>query len=340
MPGGIVNGVSWASSAALLSEALGGVGTSLTVSAAQAAVSDGSSASGPEEHTAIIVPTVLQMTTDAVNFWTGLTCLYDPYHIPEEGRDSLPICMFHVKKITSTFTNEVSKKRVILYEPVEDTRASADIMADPLRAGVMQTVVDNVVKNPRTYNMEVIVPFKPVGRYMREGFKTITDMLGALRELLYADDAILPWVDSAISSVYSGLNAVRSTLAIAEETLPSLGGASYINMNSLEAMADSCRTLCMKMWTGYDYKFVLITNMSYDKDPKEDDVFRATLSLQEMPVLAISKPGNLKTGTINLNPVSALQSASTIPLKMLTGVAAAAGGKSKISEAALNVKGG
>jgi hypothetical protein len=61
-------------------------------------------------------------------------------------------------------------------------------------------------------------------------------------------------------------------------------------MNSLEAMAESCRTHVMKMWTGYNYKFVQITNLAPDKRGNEDDVFRVTMTLQEKNVLAVTEP--------------------------------------------------
>jgi hypothetical protein len=115
-----------------------------------------------------------------------------------------------------------------------------------------------------------------------------------------------------------------------------MDGVSYINMNSLEAMADSCRTLCMKMWTGYDYKFVMITSMTYDKDPKEDNVFRASLALQEMPVLAVSKPESPKVNSIDRNwavtAITAVQGALISPLVAMTGVKQAAGSGEKWSK--------
>jgi hypothetical protein len=291
----------------------------------------------PVNYTGIIVPTMLQMATDVLNYWTSMTCLYDRYWSAEQDKVTLPVCMFHVKKITSTFSNEVSKKRVILYEPAEDDRADTEKMADPLREGVMQTVVDNVVKNPRTYTMEIIVPFQPIGRYISEGVKTVSDMAVAFSDLLggSAPGGFTDWWEGIFSSVFALLKTANTAAEFAGK-LPGMGGVSYINMNSLEAMADSCRTLCMKMWTGYDYKFVMITNMTYDKDPKEDNVFRAALTLQEMPVLAISKPAALRTNNIDRNKavtaILAVQGALISPLVAMTGVKQAAGSDEKWSK--------
>jgi hypothetical protein len=324
MPGGPVNGVSWAAMSSL-------AGGGAIASALRRGKTDNND---PVNYTGIIVPTMLQMAADVLNYWTSMTCLYDRYWSAEDDRITLPVCMFHVKKITSAFSNEVSKKRVILYEPVEDGRTDAEKMSDPLRAGVMQTVVDNVVKNPRTYNMEVIVPFQPIGRYISEGVKTVSDMVVAFSDLLGGSTpgGFTDWRGGIFSSVFSVLKTANTASEIAGK-LPGMDGVSYINMNSLEAMADSCRTLCMKMWTGYDYKFVMITNLTYDKDPKEDNIFRATLTLQEMPVLTVSKPAEPRANKIDRNwaatAVTAVQGALVSPLIALTGVKTASEDSSK-----------
>jgi hypothetical protein len=318
MPGGPINGVSWAATL---------TGGNALVSAAMRNRVDNND---PIHYIGIIVPTMLQLATDTLNYWTSMTCLYDRYWSAEPDRVTLPICMFHVKKLTQTFSNELSKKRVILYEPAGDTKLTAKDLSDGMRTAVMQTIVDNAVKNPRTYTMEVIVPFQPIGRYINEGVKTVSDMIVALSDLLGGSNAggFTDIWEGFFASVFALLKTA-STAAEFAGKLPGMDGVSYINMNSLEAMADSCRVLCMKMWTGYDYKFVMITGLTYDKDPKEDNVFRATLSLQEVPVLAISKPSPLKPKSIIRNWVvtatTAVQGALISPLVAMTQVKQAAG---------------
>jgi hypothetical protein len=65
--------------------------------------------------TGVVIPTILQMATDALNYFTSMTCLYDRYWSPDPNKITLPICTFHVKKIVPTFTTETSKRRVIMY---------------------------------------------------------------------------------------------------------------------------------------------------------------------------------------------------------------------------------
>jgi hypothetical protein len=304
---------------------------------ASAAMRGSADSNDPVNYTGIIVPTMLQMAADVLNYWTSMTCLYDPNWSAEEDRVTLPICMFHVKKITPAFSNEVSKKRVILYEPGNDEKISSGELANGLRPKVMQAVADNVVKNPRTYTMDVIVPFQPVGRYINEGVKTVSDMVVAFSDLLGGNTpgSFTDWWDGIFSSVFSVLKTANTAAEFAGK-LPGMDGVSYLNMNSLEAMADSCRTLCMKLWTGYEYKYVTITDMAYDKDGKEDDIFRASLKLQEMPVLTVTRPENKDTSNINRNwavtAVTAVQGALVSPLVAMTGVKKASGGKTAWTE--------
>jgi hypothetical protein len=315
MPGGPINGVPWSATAGLgvASGASGAIG----------------SAADDRSYTGIIVPTMLQMASDALSYWTSLTCLYDRYWVAEDETVTLPIALFHVKKISTTITKEVSKKRVILFEP-EGNLTAAD-MADPLREGVMQTVVDNIVRNPKQYDLEVIIPFQPVGRYVTEGVKTFTDMVSGFSDLVGKDTpgGFTDWWEGIFSSVFALMKTANTAAEFAGKLpISNMDGGSYINMNSLEAMADSERVLCMKMWTGYDYKFVTVTNFRHEKNPQENNVFRGTLQLQEIPVLQITKPSSMQPNAIKRNwavkAVAAVQGTRTRPLLWLTQIEEAA----------------
>jgi len=156
-----------------------------------------------EGGTVVIIPTLLQMSTDLMEYWTRLTCLYDRYWTADPDKVTLPICMFHVKKITPTRQVETSKKRVILYE-AKDTTATA--MADTARLPVMQTIIDNSVRQPVTYNMEIIVPFQPIGRYITDGIKFLTDIMTSFTNMFGSDEKVMNFmngVQSAISTIFT-----------------------------------------------------------------------------------------------------------------------------------------
>jgi hypothetical protein len=317
MPGGPINGVPWSAMAGLLP------GGAAIASAARRDADP----NDPVNYTGVIIPTVLQIASDVLSYWTDMTCLYDRYWVPDPDKVTLPVCMFHITDITPVYSVETSKKRVILYEPQGDETLSAKELADQLRENVIRSVIDNSVKQPTTYSMEIVVPFQPIGRYVTEGVKTVSDMISSFSDLLGGTEFTDVW-EGVLSSVFAFLKTAGTAAEFAGK-LPGMNGVSYINMNSLEAMAESCRTLCLKMWTGYDYKYVQITNMTFKKKGTEDDVFRATLTLQEKPVLAVSRPGNMTAHAIKRNwavtAISAVQGALVSPLISLTGVRDAAG---------------
>jgi hypothetical protein len=262
-----------------------------------------------------------------------MTCLYNRYWYPVDDMITMPIAMFHVRKITANQQNETSKKRVMLYEPQE--RAAATDPSDTLREGVMQTVVDNIVKQPKTYTIDALVPFQPVGRYVSDGVKIMEDMMVSFTNLIGGDNEIGKEISDWMAAIFSVTSeAARYTGRIVD--VASMFGSSgvdqagTINKNSLEAMADSGKILCMKMWNGYNYTFVSITGLSFDKDPKEDDVFRATMQLQEMPVLQVtqgprSDQADMRRGW-RAQATAATMGLLAKPLVAITDVDSASGG--------------
>jgi hypothetical protein len=276
------------------------------------------------------VPTILQLSADALSYWTSMTCLYDPYWSATE-KMTLPVCMFHVTSVVETWSNDISRKRVILYE---EPGSVAD-MSKPLRKSAVETIADNIVKNPKTYAIEAVAPYAPVGRYVSDGVKGFAETLLFLAEVASSDpshrDAIIGAVDAAMGAVKGMLGAAEKTLNVVNSFTE--GGAGTLNKNSLEAMADSGRTLCMKMWTGYDYKYVAITGLAIHKKPTEDDVFRVAMQLSEVPVLSVTEPTDLQDAgrpsrTATERVIGAMHGALAEPIIGMTGVRAEdAGGK-------------
>ena len=112
---------------------------------------------------AVVSVLAIRMTEDILRAFWGTTMLINQYFVPEPGKLTFPWCFFHVTKITEQWQNEVSTKRVILYEP-----QTKEKLHDQLREGVMQSIVDNIVKQPKTYNMDIIVPSFPIAALQRD----------------------------------------------------------------------------------------------------------------------------------------------------------------------------
>jgi hypothetical protein len=167
-------------------------------------------------------------------------------------------------------------------------------MLDPLREGAMQVIVDNVVRQPKTYSLEIIVPFQPLGPYIVRGVTEFTQMIGGFIDIFGGDSAIY---ESIFAIAFAIVKAAQRVADIATK-FPTTDDAAFLNKNSLEAMAEDQKILTMKMWTGYQYKYVFITGLTLEKQPLEDGVFRGTLQVQEMPILSITpvdaKPPDIK----------------------------------------------
>jgi hypothetical protein len=273
----------------------------------------------------IIVPTMLQMASDALDSFTHITCFYNKYWYDRADMMTLPICFFHVNKIREVMSMTTSEQRLILYEPQKREQLSASELADPVRQGAMQTIVDNVVKQPKTYEMEVTLPFLPVSQqFVRTGNDLIQVIAGFI-DVFGGDSTVY-------TNIFAGVTAVFKTVQQMADVItkfPDTDDAVFLNRNSLEAMFDSQKVVCMKMWSGYQYKYVLITGCTIEKRPAEDGVFRATLQLKELPVLTITPPNAGAPAKINRNwaatAVRAMQGTLTWPMYKLTGVQKEAG---------------
>jgi hypothetical protein len=282
-------------------------------------ISTGGAPLGP-----VIIPTALQITSDVVDKITHLTCLYDRYWYREEGRITLPLALFSIKKIQETWHNDVSQKRVILYE--RENKTTSKTASDTLREGVMQTIADNIVKRPKTYELELIIPFQPAQVF--SGYLSdITQFTLGLLQLFHPESSVLDTISSVLSGIQSVASAATKVVNAASQFAD--GEAQFVNKSSLEAMAESNRILTMKMWYGYYYKYVVITDLRISKEPLEDGYFRGTMTVQEMPVLSVTKPSDASIAPVERNlagiVTEAVQSALVAPLIALTGVRSGSG---------------
>jgi hypothetical protein len=281
-------------------------------------VSTGGAPLGP-----VIIPTMLQISHDIVDKITHLTCIYDRYWYREAGRITLPIALFYTKKLQETWRNDLSQKRVILYE--RENKTTSQGISDTLREGVMQTITDNIVKHPKVYELELVIPFQPAQVF--SGYLTdITQFTLSLLQLFRPEKGVFDGVFSVLGGIQSMSAAAAKVVDAAAQFAD--GEAQFVNKSSLEAMAESGRVLTMKMWYGYYYKYVVITDLRISKEPLEDGYTRGTMTVQETPVLSVTKPGDAKLAPVTRNMgivTEAVQSTLAAPLIKLTGVRSGSG---------------
>jgi len=282
----------------------------------------------------IIIPTTLQSAADMLSYVDSMTCLFDPRWVPQQSKITLPIVFFHINSIRETHKTNVSTKRVVLYEPMADIDASA--ASNQVRSSVMRSIVDNAWREPKTFLINAVLPYQPAGRYIKEAIQTVSATVLGFMSLLGVDvdkPVLGAAVNAAWSAAFSSVSTALKMMSISADAvgkLPGMNGVSYINKNSIDAMAEGAQILCMKMWTGYDYEFVIIESMDVEKKPLEDDVFRVTLQVKVVNVLTITKPSKATPNILSRNwaskAISTAQKALSAPLIAITGVDQATGG--------------
>jgi hypothetical protein len=136
--------------------------------------------------------------------------------------------------------------------------------------------MDNVVVQPKQYQMEVIIPASLIGPYHLQGLSR----LAALIDYLQLTDNDI----RGLSSVKTGIQYAQTTVNTFQtasdliDTVMGLSGSSAqmatINKNSIDAMAGAGHVVCFKKWTGYDYSYGIITKLDITKRPSEEGVSR------------------------------------------------------------------
>jgi len=257
----------------------------------------------------VVVRTVLDIARDSINYWQNMTYFFNKWWAPDPQKITLPFCFFQIVKYSETHRAETSQKRVILFEPPEETNpnAAGDIR-NPVRQGLMQTITDNVVIHPKEYQMEIIVPFQPFGRFVRQGIqmsKYIQEALGVMSDgsstesPIFGIEAsgmefILRQFDAAFKKSHDAGVALEQQLRRIENPANStalkgeLNPTDMVNKNSLDQMFERGSILEFKTWMGYDKKYVVITEKTAEKKGTEDDIWRVSLTVKEMPVLSLN----------------------------------------------------
>jgi hypothetical protein len=247
------------------------------------------------DHAPILVRTVVDgISKDAISYWQNMTCFFNQWWYPQPERITFPFCFFHITKYSESHSLETSKKRIIMYDPPEERGAQQTTRQDPVRRGLMQTMVDNTVIQPKTYNIEAIVPFLPFGRYVNQGvfvgsvFNALAGQMGAAG-ISQSDIDYLERQLNTTGMLQRIKPAQRDQKFILEqETQTMTNSDAMVNKNSLDQMFETGAIVQFKTWMGFDYKYVIIRDKTIEKRAGEDDVWRVSMTLEEMPILSLT----------------------------------------------------
>lgn len=256
------------------------------------------------DDTSITFVTAVKYSKQIVEEFNHLTFLFDPnWNVKNNVVPTLPVCFYRVETCEEVMDSDVSTKQMLFYN--DSTQPSTDSQT----SGLMNVVADNIIIKPKQYKMKVLLPandvFIPIGSVLFNlqqqtaisataiknnlFLNTMSDMMSANASPVaswiwtFVKDLALQWdvKSGAPDSIVTG-NDFQSWWKSVTET-------PMFNKNSLEAMWRNRSVLKMKTWDSWRYKYVVITNLSISKEPTADGIFECSMSVQEVPMLNVSK---------------------------------------------------
>lgn len=239
--------------------------------------------------------TGLKYDTNVVKALNNLTFLYDPNWEYESQNPTYPIAFFYVKKQTEDMASETSQKPMLFYNTEGDNK-------DSVKAGLMNIVADNIIIKPKAYKLDVLVPMN-MDTFFSGGYFNINNVVNT-NAFMFSSGA-----NQGNKQLSSVMNIASKTMGILRTLFTALYGteisASSIftmlcqqqdyNKNSIEYMWRNRRILKLKMWNGWQFKYLVIRNFEVTKDGENGSFFEGTLTCQEMPIITLKNRSSVAT---------------------------------------------
>lgn len=239
--------------------------------------------------------TGLKYDTNVVKALNNLTFLYDPNWEYESQNPTYPIAFFYVKKQTEDMASETSQKPMLFYNTEGDD-------TDGVKAGLMNIVADNIIIKPKVYKLDVLVPMN-MDTFFSGGYFNTNNVVNT-NAFMFSSGA-----NQGNKQLSSVMNIASKTMGILRTLFTALYGteisASSIftmlcqqqdyNKNSIEYMWRNRRILKLKMWTGWQFKYLVIQNFEVTKDGENGSFFEGTLTCQEMPIITLKNKSSVAT---------------------------------------------
>ena len=239
--------------------------------------------------------TGLKYDTNVVKALNNLTFLYDPNWEYESQNPTYPIAFFYVKKQTEDMASETSQKPMLFYNTEGDNK-------DSVKAGLMNIVADNIIIKPKVYKLDVLVPMN-MDTFFSGGYFNINNVVNT-NAFMFSSGA-----NQGNKQLSSVMNIASKTMGILRTLFTALYGteisASSIftmlcqqqdyNKNSIEYMWRNRRILKLKMWNGWQFKYLVIRNFEVTKDGENGSFFEGTLTCQEMPIITLKNRSSVAT---------------------------------------------
>lgn len=239
--------------------------------------------------------TGLKYDTNVVKALNNLTFLYDPNWEYESQNPTYPIAFFYVKRQTEDMASETSQKPMLFYNTEGDGK-------DSVKAGLMNIVADNIIIKPKVYKLDVLVPMN-MDTFFSGGYFNINNVVNTNAFMFSSGDNQGNKQLSSVMNVASKIMGILRTLFTAlygteisaSSIFTMLCQQQDYNKNSIEYMWRNRRILKLKMWTGWQFKYLVIQNFEVTKDGENGSFFEGTLTCQEMPIITLKNKSSVAT---------------------------------------------
>lgn len=231
----------------------------------------------------VTVITGIKYNANLVRTFNNITFIYDPNWEYEAGNPTYPIAFFYVKSMNESMTSDVSTKPMLFYN-------SESGASDGTKAGILNIIADNLVIKPKVYKLEVLIPANS------STFKNSSFNISNMANVWSFLGSKSSDTDKTMSQVTQVVNV---SFGIIESLLKGLYGTAVsvssicnmllqqqdYNKNSIEFMWRNRRILKLKMWNGWQFKYLVIQDFECNKTGENGDFYEGTLTCQEVPIL-------------------------------------------------------
>lgn len=241
--------------------------------------------------------TGLKYDTNVVKALNNLTFLYDPNWEYESLNPTYPIAFFYVKKQTEEMASEISQKPMLFYDSASESGK------DSVRAGLTNIVADNIIIKPKVYKLDVLIPMN-MNTFFSGGYFHVGNVASA-NAFMFSSGAnqgskqlssVMDFASKTMGILKTLFNAIYGSEMSANSVFTMLCSQQDYNKNSIEYMWRNRRILKLKIWNGWQFKYLAITNFEVTKEGESGTFFEGTITCQELPIITLkSEAGALKT---------------------------------------------
>lgn len=247
--------------------------------------------------------TGVQYSLSMLRALNNITFIFDPnWEIGNTEMPTFPVCFFHVKNQHEIMEADISQKTMLFYND------NSVLSSSGLKGAMTNVVADNIVIKPKQYKLDIIIPFDDLSlltdNFMLSSINGVTTTLVTGVQRTESGFNQFQAYMNCVTPAYEILKALISNLITtdygsAKDIATNILSTPDYNKNSLEAMWLNRCILKMKVWNSWRYKYVAITNLDISKEPTEEGVYEATMTVQEVPIMTFRRKGEVVKGYNN-----------------------------------------